>query len=225
MSDERLPDAHVVGRDPGVVADDDDAIDEIDLAPGVAADEPPLPDDVDPDVASDLRQRGEADAPVEYTDESPDQDERVAEVMGEATESPEAQAAADPAFDAPSADPDPVAGRAVDLEEMIGTVSVPSGPEAADDDVVGVGDDLEDVEVEDTDDLDDLLAVAGAGAVESQPRSDAESADIAVDEARTADRANAATARSGNGATTTWCTPTRDTSSGSRPTWRAGSPP
>jgi transcriptional antiterminator NusG len=203
MSDERLPDAHVEGRDPGVVADNEDAIDDVDLAPGVAADEPPPSDDVDPDVVPDPRQRGEADAPVEYTEESLDQDERVAEVMGEATESPEAQAAADPAFDAPSADPEPVAGKAADLEEMIGTVSAPPGPETADDDVVVLSDDPEDLEVEDADDLDDLLAVAGASAVESQPRSDAESADIAVDEARTADQANAATARSGNGATPT----------------------
>jgi transcription termination/antitermination protein NusG len=79
----------------------------------------------------DPRQRAEADAPVDYAEESPDQDERVAEALAEATESPEAQAAFDDAVAAPGA---------------LGQ------PEAND----------EQLEVTDADDLDDLLAVAGA---------------------------------------------------------------
>jgi transcription termination/antitermination protein NusG len=202
MSDERLSDVDADGRDPGVVADDEDVVDDFDPAPGVAADEPALRNELDHDVAPDPRQEGEADAPVDYAEESLDQDQRVADVMGEATESPEAQAASDPTFAAPSATPEPVAEEAVNLDEMTGTVPSPPGPEAADD-VVGLDNDAEELDVEEADDLDDLLAVAGAGdAVEQRPQSNAESADAVVDEARTADQADAAAAR-GNGATAT----------------------
>ena len=58
--------------------------DAIDLAPGVAAD---AEDDEKPEDPS---ARGEHEAPVEHTEESAEVDELVAQVVGEATDSPEA---------------------------------------------------------------------------------------------------------------------------------------
>jgi transcriptional antiterminator NusG len=170
MSDERLPDADV------------EDIDDFDAAPGVAADEP-LPTDVDP-AGDDPRQTGEADAPVEYAEESSDQDARVAEAMAEATESPEAHAAFDPTVDQSIA-PERVAEDVVDLDDLAGTVPAPPGPDTADDDVVAL-DEAEAPEVDDADELDDLLAAAGADDVDERPQTDAESADASVDEATTA---------------------------------------
>jgi transcription termination/antitermination protein NusG len=81
----------------------------------------------------DPRQRAESDAPVDYSEESPDQDERVAEALAEVTESPESQAAYDDTVRAPGATEQPVAND-------------------------------EQLQITDADDLDDLLAVAGADA-------------------------------------------------------------
>lgn len=158
MSDQQRPDADVEDLDPGVAADD---FDDFDPAPGVAADEPVDTDEVAP---VDPRQAAEADAPVEYAEESRDMDQRVAEALGEATESPEAQAAADPAFDDPVRPSDPDVAGVADLDEMAGTVPAPPGPEGLDAVAVELDEGPEDPQDGDGDgdDLDDLLAVAGA---------------------------------------------------------------
>ena len=73
----------------------DDVLDDdtFDPAPGVSADaEEQVHGDTD-EVLHDARQEAEADAPVDYSESSVDQDQRVAEALAEATESPEAQAA------------------------------------------------------------------------------------------------------------------------------------
>jgi transcription termination/antitermination protein NusG len=190
MSDERLPDTDV------------EDIDDFDPAPGVAADEP-LPSD-EP-ALHDARQAGEADAPVEYAEESSDQDARVAEAMAEVTESPEAHAAYDATVDQSIAASEPAAEDAVDLDDMTGTVAAPPGPEGTDDDVLGL-DDAEAPDVTDADDLDDLLAVAGAADVDERTQTDAESADASVDEETSAAEAGAGAdrdRRASNGATAT----------------------
>jgi transcriptional antiterminator NusG len=206
MSDQRLPDTDVEDLDPGVAADAADA-EEFDPAPGVAADEPDARDDIATDAVADARQEGEADAPVEYAEESPAMDARVAEAMGEVTESPEAQAAADPAFDSPTAEPEPRAAAAIDVDEMSGTVPSPPAPEGVDDQAVDLDDDSEEVEVDEAEDLDDLLAVAGADDVEERSETDAESADATTDEQAGASGATAvaepAAEESSNGAAPT----------------------
>jgi transcriptional antiterminator NusG len=144
-----------------------------DPAPGVA-------DDVDAgsrDAVADARQEAEADAPVDYSEASQDQDERVAEALAEATESPDAQAAADPTFTAPTAEPDTGASTVVDDAQSGGTVPSPPDPEAFDDAVADLSGGPE-VEVAEADDFDDLLSVAGAD--------DDGSADASVDEQATA---------------------------------------
>jgi len=160
-----------------------------DPAPGVA-------DDVDAgsrdrDAVADARQDAEADAPVDYSEASQDQDERVAEALAEATESPEAQAAADPTFTAPTADPDIEASTVVD-DAQGGTVPSPPAPEAFEDAVADLSDGPEEVEASDADDFDDLLSVAGADADEQRSQADAEAADASVDEQTTAAAADAA---------------------------------
>lgn len=141
-----------------------------DPLPGVAADTPAEPDPADMPNES---QVGEVDAPVEYTEESDQVDELVAQAMGEASESPESLEAAG---DYPPVS-DPAEREAVRTDrtaENAGTVPAPPGP-------VGdqAGNDsedfsapqratLDDAEAEsaavpDADsDFDDLLAAAGA---------------------------------------------------------------
>ena len=64
------------------------------------SDDPRTSLDVDDDAAEPEPglASGESDAPVEYTEESTEVDELVAQAMGEATESPESQVAADEEF-------------------------------------------------------------------------------------------------------------------------------
>jgi len=153
-----------------------------DPAPGVA-------DDVDADsgdAVADARQEAEADAPVDYSEASQDQDERVAEALAEVTESPESHAAADPTFTAPTDDPAAEASTVVDDAQSGGTVPSPPDPEAVDDAIVDLSDGPEDVEVSEADDFDDLLSVAGADDDVQRPQPDAESADASVDEQQSA---------------------------------------
>ena len=162
--------------------------DAFDAAPGVA-------DDVDAgsqDAVADARQDAQADAPVDYSEASQDQDQRVAEAIAEATESPEAQAAADPTFTAPTTDPVAEASTVVDDVQSGATVPSPPDPEGLDDVVVDLSDGPEDVEVSEADDFEDLLAVAGADDEAQRPQRDAESADASIDEQQTADAAPAA---------------------------------
>jgi transcriptional antiterminator NusG len=168
-----------------------------DLAPGVADDDVAEREEVDAaDLVDDPRKEGAADAPVEHTEESSDQDERVAEALAEATESPESQAT----FDSPSDTPEPAAAGAPAPEEMTGTVPQPPGPETLDEELVDLDDQAEDVYVADADDLDDLLAAAGADEVREREQTDAESADATVDEAASAQQADAAVDSRTNGA-------------------------
>jgi transcriptional antiterminator NusG len=188
MSDTPRPDDDVIGQD---VLDGQDVAealtdDGFDPAPGVAADAEEQLDGGTDEVLDDARQEGEADAPVDYSEASTDQDERVAEALAEATESPEALAEADPAFDSPTTDPEAAAEPAVGDLGVAGTVPSPPGPGGVADDLVDLDDDAEEVEVAEADDFDDLLSAAGADDV-SQPQasSDAESADASVDEETT----------------------------------------
>jgi transcriptional antiterminator NusG len=204
MSDQHLPDTDVEDLDPDVAENSDEAnaaVDGFDSAPGVAADEPDERDDIDADVVSDARQEGEADAPVEYAEESADMDARVAEAMAEVTESPESQAAADPTFESPSERPEPQAADPIDPGEMSGTVPSPPSPEGVDDEVVELGNEAEEVEVDRAEDFDDLLAVAGADDVEERTETDEESADATVDEETTAATADASAEHAAEGST------------------------
>ena len=161
-----------------------------DPAPGVA-------DDVDADsqdAVADVRQEAEADAPVDYSEASQDQDERVAEALAEATESPEAQAAADPTFTAPTAEPYTEASTIVDDAQSGGTVPSPPDPEGFDDAVADLSHGPEEVEVSEADDFEDLLSAAGADDDGSRPEADAEAADASVDERATGEVADAAVA-------------------------------
>jgi transcriptional antiterminator NusG len=98
--------------------------------------------DPDPDLAE-----AESDAPVEYTEESPEVDELVAQTMGETTEAPEA-----------------LAGTDEDYSEAHAISEVEPEPEAPEALTVTDADVLEAAEEEDEgDDLSDLLAAAGAG--------------------------------------------------------------
>ncbi|HSK96166.1 MAG TPA: hypothetical protein VK891_06065 [Euzebyales bacterium] len=170
-------------------------LDEFDPAPGVAAGDPGERDDIADDVTADARQQGEADAPVDYDEGSDSMDARVAEALGEVTESPEAQAAADPSFDAPSALPDDDVAGPVDLDDLA-TVPSPPGPDDLttpqvdlDDEGVAIkGVAVDDADVDDEgDDLDDLLAAAGAETVDDRAE------DAAEDAAGVADTAGGAT--------------------------------
>ena len=91
-------------------------------------------------------QEGEDDAPVEHTEESTEVDQMVASLVGELTESPEAQAPSDEEFARVFAGEDPGVERGFDLGTRGGLVETDGVPEA----------------VEHVDDLDDLLSVAGA---------------------------------------------------------------
>jgi transcriptional antiterminator NusG len=162
--------------------------------------EPGVADDVDTgshDAVADARAEAEADAPVDYSEASADQDARVAEALAEATESPEAHAAADPTFESPTADPDLTASPVVDEVDSGGNVPSPPGPEAVDDAVADVSDEPpEDVEVAEADDFDDLLSAAGADTVEQATDADvqADESDAATDESDAAtDESDAAT--------------------------------
>lgn len=162
--------------------------DVVDPLPGVAADV-----DVDDQGAvADAREEAAADAPVDYSEASADQDQRVATALAEATESPEAWAAADPEFASPTADPEAAASGVVDATAATADVPAPPGPEAVDDDVVDLSAAPEEVEADEADDFDDLLAVAGADQLDQRSGTDAESADAAVAEEATADTAAAA---------------------------------
>jgi transcriptional antiterminator NusG len=189
--------------------------DAFDPAPGVA-------DDVDTgseDAVADARQDAEADAPVDYSEASPDQDQRVAEALAEATESSEAQAAADPTFTAPTDDPVAEAATVVDDVQSGATVPSPPDPEEVDDIVVDVSDGPEDVEVSEADDFEDLLAVAGADDEAPRPQRDAESTDVAVDEQQqTADAPPAADAASADDATSPGDDTSAEQTNGAAPT-------
>ena len=166
----------------------DDVLDDdtFDPAPGVAADaEEQVHGDTDV-VLDDARQEAEAAAPVDYSEASRDQDDRVAEALAEATESPEALAAADPEFESPTAEPEPAAEPVMAEDDSAGTVPSPPGPEGVDDAMVELHDETEQVDVEAADDFDDLLSAAGADDV-AEPRepTDAEAADASVDEETT----------------------------------------
>lgn len=188
MSDTPRPDDDVIGDD---VLDGRDATealtdDTFDPAPGVAADaEEQVHGDTD-EVLDDARQEAEADAPVDYSEASSDQDARVAEALAEATESPESHAAADPEFESPTAEPEATAEPVMAEAESAGTVPSPPDPEGVDDQMIEVDDEAEQVNVEEADDFDDLLTAAGADDV-AEPRAsgDAESADASVDEETT----------------------------------------
>jgi len=204
MSDQHLPDTDVEDVNPGVGDDVDQAdaeVDAFDPAPGVAADDTSVREDIAADVVSDARQEGEADAPVEYAEESTDMDLRVAEAMGEVTESPEAQAAGDPEFESPSAHAEPQAADAIVVDEMSGTVPSPPAPDSVDDVVVDLDNEAEEVQVEEAEDIDDLLAVAGADDIEERSDTDEESADATVDEETSAASANAAAESASEGST------------------------
>jgi transcriptional antiterminator NusG len=166
----------------------DDVLDDdtFDPAPGVAADaEEQVHGDTD-EVLHDARHEAEADAPVDYSESSMDQDQRVAEALAEATESPEAHAAADPAFESPTAEPEPAAEPVMAEPESFGTVPSPPDPEGVDDAMVDLDNEAEVVNVEEADDFEDLLSVAGADEVaEPRPSTDAEAADASVDEETT----------------------------------------
>lgn len=151
----------------------------VDPAPGVAADADLL--DGNDDVVADARQAGEADAPVDYSEASTDQDLRVAEAMAEATESPEAHAAADPTFPSPTAAAD-AAAETVLADDAQSTVPAPPAPEAVDAAAVDLTNEAEQMHVEEADDFDDLLSVAGADDTAEQSQEDAEAADAAVDD-------------------------------------------
>ena len=147
------------------------------------SDERPTDADLDDiDAVPDDRQEAESDAPVDYTEESPDQDARVAEAMSELTESPESWAAADPSFDDPTADPRPEGFDAIAVDEMLGTVPAPPSPDGVDDTVVAP----EELEIEEADDLDDLLVAAGADALEPLSTEEAEAVDATLAEGDTA---------------------------------------
>ena len=202
MSDAPRPDDDVIGED---VLDGQEATealtdDTFDPAPGVAADAEEqvhgntdevrawasASEPADGDRGDDARQEAEADAPVDYSEASQDQDERVAEALAEATESPEAQAAADPEFESPTADPEVAAEPMMSGQDVGGTVPSPPAPEGVDDEMVDLDDESERVVVTEADDFDDLLSAAGADEV-AQPRAsaDAEAADASVDEETT----------------------------------------
>ena len=151
------------------------------------SDERPTDADLDDiDAVPDDRQEAESDAPVDYTEESPDQDARVAEAMSELTESPESWAAADPSFDDPTADPRPEGFDAVAVDEMHGTVPAPPSPDGVDETVVEDDDAPEELEIEAADDLDDLLVAAGADALEPLSTEEAEAVDATLAEGDTA---------------------------------------
>jgi transcriptional antiterminator NusG len=155
--------------------------DVFDPAPGVA-------DDVDVehrDAMADARREAEADAPVDHSEASRDQDERVAEAFAEATEAREAQAAADPAVASPTEDPDAVTDSVVADDQPRGAVPSGPGPETVAGAVADVTADPEDVDVAEADDFDDLLAVAGADSDEPQAQADAGAADAADADAGT----------------------------------------
>jgi transcriptional antiterminator NusG len=113
-----------VGHDPS----------EFDSLPGVAADEPGPPDS-----GKEPEQVGEADAPVEYAEDSGEVDQLVAQAMAETTESPESFAASG---DYPEVAVDPEAVADADEAESL-TLTEMDGPD-------------------DADDMEDLLAAAGA---------------------------------------------------------------
>ena len=147
--------------------------------------DPGVADDVDAgghDAVADARAEAEADAPVDYSEASEDQDARVAEAMAEATESPESHAAADPTFESPTEEPELTASPVVDEVDSGGSVPSPPGPDGVDDAVADVSDEpAEDIEVADADDFDDLLSVAGADTVDQATGADLQ-ADAATDE-------------------------------------------
>lgn len=178
MSDARQPQSDLADADPGVAADVDEVT------------------DADSDVVADARREAEADAPVDYSEASQDQDDRVAEALAEVTESPEAQAAADPTFRAPTAEPQQDAVPVMDEDMSAGTVPSPPGPETVDDVAVELEDTdtPENVDEAEADDFDDLLSAAGADSVRERPTRDAEAADASVSEEATAEAADEAAA-------------------------------
>lgn len=175
MSDEPLP------RD-GVHTDPDLPEPEIDEAVGVAADAPSDRDATD--ASGDPRQDAEADSPVDYAEESSEVDRLVARQVGESTDAGIAQAAADPEFADPHAEPGAGAAPAVDSQDVTGSVPSPPGPEAGEDVDVMLDDKAEPeaLEEEEADDFDDLLAAAGAD--EAAPEED-DTQEEAIDATRT----------------------------------------
>jgi len=111
-------------------------------------------DDVeDPDLRADEpEQIGEADAPVDYAEDSDEVDDLVAQALAETTESPEAYVATD---DYPAVDTDParpvVTGDESEPESLPAPVADPEPDPAAE------------AATADEDDVDDLFAAAGAG--------------------------------------------------------------
>jgi transcriptional antiterminator NusG len=155
-----------------------------DPLPGVANDYGAVEDD-------EPEQEGEADAPVEYTEESDEIDELVATTMAETMESPEAYDGTDDDHPSVTFDPGRLAVASDYEAENMGTVVAPPGPDgeldtlepsaapghdgvdggrggAADELVAGFSLTLGGVEPESltvqegSDDFDDLLSAAGA---------------------------------------------------------------
>lgn len=109
--------------------------------------------------------RGEADAPVSYTEESPDVDELVAELMADETEAPESHGAVEES----GAPTDEDAGRVPDLTESDETLGasvraepVEEGGEAPEGELGEVSLEGPAEQEEEGGDLGDLLAAAGA---------------------------------------------------------------
>jgi transcription termination/antitermination protein NusG len=144
-----------------------------DAQPGAAADDPEA-EPAAPDTPSPL-QIAEADAPVEHDEGSPDVQDNVAEVMAQASESPEAHEAVDEEFPRVATDPAPVAARTTD--ELVGTVPSPPTKEEIDAIEINLEPSSEPGAVEETeaDDFDALLAAAGVA--EEAPALDQEQAE------------------------------------------------
>jgi transcription termination/antitermination protein NusG len=160
MSDDRMTDEVLPPTTPEEGGEEE--VEERDLAPGVAD----LGDPVvgtEESAAPDARADAEADAPVEHSEADPEMDELVAQAVADATESPQAQEASDPAAPAITSPDEPAASAAVDLDEISGDVPAPPSPERGTQPQVDLQEAPESVDdAEDADDFDDLLAAAGA---------------------------------------------------------------
>jgi len=138
------------------VADFDDAL-------GVAEDEAPMREG---HLSAEPSASREADAPVEYTEESSEVDELVALAVAEDTESPESFAATEDGYAPVDVEPGPAPTDVRGVEGPLGTMPAPPGPTDAGEDalatdvsiVVPGDDEPEAAETVEADDFEDLLS-------------------------------------------------------------------